>query len=570
MWLRNIVFVLLVATGLVALAANLFPKAAPPRVEDFQPSRFQDADFQSVVEKFNSAFRRQWAERNLHPAPRASALTIIRRLSLGLTGTIPSLQEIRQFQAYGGPEPIQWWLAGILKDRRYADYLAERLARAYVGTEDGPFILYRRRRFVSWLSDQLMENRPYDEIVRHLIADQGLWTDKPATNFITVTIENNKKPNPERLAGQVSRAFLALRLDCAQCHDHPFEEWKQEQFQALAAFFGGVRQGFTGIYDSNGVYHMEDRRTKKKIVVEPNVPFLPELRPSHGTLREQLAHWVTHRENRYFARAMANRMWALMTGKPLIEPVDNIVADASSYPLLEQLDILAEDFAAHHFDLHRLIQVIAATEAFQRSSCASNGFVDGEYASVLALSPVAPGISSLPWGAMYLTAGELTPAHVQTWAVFPLTPLRPEQMVGGLLQSASLQTIDSESHILVRIATAAGQNEFIKRYGDAGKNELEPQTGTLPQRLLLMNGKLVKEKTEQGIFNASSRIAMLAPDDKKAVETAYLAVLSRLPTAEESALFEKWLAGTKGKQRARTLEDIYWVLINSMEFSLNH
>ena len=135
---------------------------------------------------------------------------------------------------------MPWWLDHILQDRRFADYFAERLARTFVGTEDGPFILYRRRRFVTWLEEQLAHNRPYDQLVRELIAGTGLWTDKPATNFLSVTCQpdHQNQPDPVRLAGRVTRAFLGLRLDCAQCHNHPFADWKQADFQGLSAFFG--------------------------------------------------------------------------------------------------------------------------------------------------------------------------------------------------------------------------------------------------------------------------------------------------------------------------------------------
>ena len=193
------------------------------------------------------------------------------------------------------------------------DYFAERLARAYVGAENGPFLLYRRRRFVSWLADQLAQNRPYDALVRDLIADDGLWTDKPATNFVTVTAQQDKQnqPDPVRLAGRVTRAFLGLRLDCAQCHDaKPPSEWKKIDFEGLSAFFGQTHVGFTGVGDGAGDYVVEDRRTKTQRTVEPRVPFAAELLPEQGTRRQRLAAWVTHPKNPYFARAAVNRVWA--------------------------------------------------------------------------------------------------------------------------------------------------------------------------------------------------------------------------------------------------------------------
>ena len=208
----------------------------------------------------------------------------MRRLTLALCGTIPSLEEIRQFEARPPRQRLEGFVSDLLRDRRTADYLAERFARALVGTEDGPFIQFRRRRFTTWLSDAILANRPYDAVVRDLVADQGLWTDHPATNFISVTFsEEAKSPDPERLAARVSRVFLGVRIDCAQCHDHPFQPWKQADFRGLAAFFGGVASSLRGIIDHENLYQPVDRKTKKAVKVEPRVPFHPELLPSAGT-----------------------------------------------------------------------------------------------------------------------------------------------------------------------------------------------------------------------------------------------------------------------------------------------
>jgi hypothetical protein len=156
------------------------------------------------------------------------------------------------------------------------------------------------------------------------------------------------------------------------------------------------------------------------------------------------------------------------------------------------------------------------------------------------------------------------------WAAFPLTRLRPEQVVGSLLQAASVTTIDHQSSIVVRAARALGQAGFVEQYGDTGQDEFGEHGGTIPQRLVLMNGELVKQATQQGLGNASSQIARFAPDDETAVEAAYLSVLSRRPSPEERAHFAARLAGTRGGARAERMEDLCWCLINSTEFSWNH
>jgi hypothetical protein len=542
MWKRNLLFLGLLIGGVGALGANLMPPREPKAATRYDAGAYQAADFRASVEKVDASFREQWKQQKIDPAQPAPHLAVARRLSLGLMGAVPSLEEIRQLESLPESERLPWWIDHILQDRRCANYLAERLARACVGTEDGPFILYRRRRFVDWLANQVIRNRPYDEVVRDLIATDGLWTDKPATNFISVTSKPDKKnqPDPIRLAGRVTRAFLGLRLDCAECHNHPFADWKQADFRGLAAFFGQTQVGFTGIHEGTGEFKAMDKKLEKERIILPRVPFSPELLPDgQGPVlnrRQRLAWWVTDRKNPYFAKAAVNRVWAIVTGRPLIEPVDNLQTEDAPPGMQSVLGILAEDFASSGFDLKRLIRVIASALVFRLDSAIDR---------------------------------DATDADEKTWAVFPLTRLRPEQVMGGVIQAASVTTIDSESHILVRLTRLTNQNDFVKRYGDRGEDEFGGRGGTIPQRLLLMNGTLIHERIKPGPFSAPTRLAWLAPDDPKAIESAYLAALTRRPTAEELDHFSNLMQDTR-LGRAERLEEMYWALINSTEFSWNH
>jgi hypothetical protein len=536
MWQRNLLFVGLVGGGLLILVSQLIPAREPRPSTDWDRAAYSDASFRDVVDRVDRSFRQHWQANGIEPAGPATDLTIARRLSLGLMGTIPSLEEIRQFEWQAPEDRLPWWIDHLLQDRRFDDYFAERLARAFVGTEDGPFLLYRRRRFVTWLSEQLANKVPYDHIVRELITAQGIWTDRPAGNFLTVTSQQNKnnQPDPIRLAGRVTRAFLGLRLDCAECHNHPYAPWKQSDFQGLAAFFSQTHLGLIGLYDDDkGEFEAKDRRSEEKRVVPPQVPFAPELLPAEGTRRERLAAWVTDARNPYFARAAVNRVWALLLGRPLVDPVDNLETDAD---LPAALQILADDFAAHGFDLRRLIRVIASTEVFRLDSAADRDTSEEEE---------------------------------KAWAVFPLTRLRPEQVIGGLIQSSSLRTINSDSHIVTRLVKFFQTNDFVKRYGDSGEDDFSGRGGTIPQRLLLMNGELVRERIKSDPFNATARIGLLTRDNDLAVEVAYLAVLTRRPTPEEADHFRRCL-DSKSENRNQQIEDLYWALINSTEFSWNH
>ncbi|MFM8273868.1 MAG: DUF1549 domain-containing protein, partial [Gemmata sp.] len=262
MWGRNILFVGVVGGALFALWASLFPLSTGARRLKFDGSQALTPDFRTVVRHLDDSFRAEWAGKELRPAGRADDLTVARRLSLALTGSVPSLEEIRQFEQQPPETRLDGWASHLLRDRRHSDYFAERLARAYVGHEDGPLIAYRKRRFVSWLGDELHRNAAYGSLVGQMVSAQGLNTDTPGVNFIAATYDENRKgPDPEKLAVRVSRAFLGLRIDCAQCHDHFLEPaWKQRHFQALAAFFGQTRHAVTNVHDTNrGEYRFEDR-----------------------------------------------------------------------------------------------------------------------------------------------------------------------------------------------------------------------------------------------------------------------------------------------------------------------
>jgi hypothetical protein len=541
---RDLVFLGLVGGGLAILGTNLIPPARPTPTTGHDSRSYQSLEFRRAVSQVDHLFEQHWETEKLAAAQPAPDLIVARRLALGLMGTIPSLEELRQFESLPPAERIPWWIDHILKDRRYAEHLAERFRRVYCGSDEGPFVLYRGSRFRTWLADQFAQHRPYNALVRDLIAGSGLWTDQPSTNFITATslAQMKNQPDPVKLAGRVTRAFLGLRLDCAQCHNHPFAAWKQSDFEGFTAFFGQTHVGFTGVQDGGGEYRVEEKKTREMRVVPPSVPFASDLLPKTGSRRSQLAAWVTHPKNPYFARATVNRMWAILTGRPLVEPVDNLEPTGSpgdnsmSRLGAEVLRVLGDDFAEHGFDLQRLIRQIASTRVFQIDSAA-------EF--------------------------DITEAHEEAWAVFPLTRLRPEQVAGSTIQAAALATLDTDSHILVRLMKFGQQNDFIKRYGDELDDEFDQRGGTIPQRLLMMNGALVREKIKENPLNASTRIAWLAPSDAKAVEVAYLATLSRRPTPEEATHFTAYLRDSSLK-RTHKLEDIYWSLVNSTEFSWNH
>jgi len=226
----------------------------------------------------------------------------------------------------------------------------------------------------------------------------------------------------------------------------------------------------------------------------------------------------------------------------------------------EVLNRLARDFIDHNFDLRRLIRVIVALRVYRLDSSYDEEYTEAHeaFVSVMAPSWVEP---------MQRLADERADSREKLLAVFPMTRLRSDQVALSLLQSCSLTTVNRESFFLVRFKFSDEHKKFVERYGDSGEDDFEGQGGTIPQRLLLMNGNLVKEHTKEDLGNSSSRVAALSPNDPKAIEIAYLTTLTRRPTPEEREHFERRLSG---HNKAQALEDLYWALLNSTEFAWNH
>ena len=541
---------LLVVVGIVGLVASAARSSSIPSRRDLSRKPVVAAEsmiaVESIVTNIDRLFADQWRESGIEPAVPADELTLFRRLSLVLHGTAPSLEEIRQFESDRSGDRIGRWTSRMLADRRFANYFARRFSRFLVGADEGQFVVFRRDRFWAWLGEQLHLNRPYDEIVREMISQRGLWTDKPEVNFVAAVV-NEGVVDHNKLAGRTVRAFLGQRIDCAQCHNHPFADWKQSQFEGLAACYGQVNISAVGVEDNNvdkgaAPYRLQDRLTLEDRDIEPAVPFHPEWMPDEGRTRERLAAWVTHPANRRFDRAIVNRVWGLMFGRPWIQPVDDLPNpnDASIDPT-DFLDVLGADFRAHGCDLKRLVSTIAATRVFR-------------------LSSQHPAFET----------GDKTEEVEQIWAAFPISRLRPEQVIGSMLQASSLKTLDQKSHWTMRAVRFFRELDFVKEYGDLGDDELTERAGTIPQALLRMNSDFAAEWTKSTILSAAGRISGMSPDDEICLDNCFLVCLTRHPTAEERATMIKQLEGTTGDIRSNLVEDIFWTLFNSPEFCWEH
>ena len=504
-----------------------------------------DQRLDTAVAQLNQYFQQQWQQAGLQPAAQADELTVFRRLSLALFGCVPALAEIKAFEQDQQPDRLDRWIVRMLQDDRFGRYFADRLARSLTGVEQGPLFIFRRDRLRDWLAEQLLQDASWGRMTRELIAAEGLWTDQPAANFITIARLENEELDEVKLAGRTARAFLGQRIDCAQCHDHPFDpQWKQRHFEGLAAWYCQATVSLAGVTDFDRdknqqpvVYKVAEpgKDQQSGRAVDPAVPFNEDWLPTSGSLRSRLAAWVTHPDNRRFERAIANRIWGLMVGRPLLDPVDDLPhPEDGAAP--DALDLLGAEFRRRGERLSVLIRLIALSQPWQLSS------------------------ESLEQDVRLLRQQQ------DHWAVFPLVRLRPEQVIGSLFQAGRVRMVDQNSHPLIRFQKLTSENDFIQEYGDAGEDELNAQSGTITQSLLKMNGRFTADSLKVDLLTGPAEVLQLSPDDATIIENSFLMCLTRRPSDEEQQYFLEQLKDN----RNQAVEDLFWALFNSPEFSWNH
>jgi hypothetical protein len=338
-----------------------------------------------------------------------------------------------------------------------------------------------------------------------------------------------KNASPENLAAAVSRTFLGIRLECAQCHDHPFAKWSQDQFWSQAAFFGGLKKQ-TGSLLSPLTERIENREIASPRLGEKAIPatFLvgkPPVWKDSQSPRAVLADWLTSPANPYFARAAANRVWSQFFGAGLVHPIDDFREDnPPSDPAL--LDDLAAALVDSGFDLTYLIRGIALSQAYQRTSRRTHASQDE---------------TPLP-------------------ARMPVKALSGEQFLDSFL----LATCDrGDDDRLGR------RQQFLSRFALVG-SLAEPET-SVQQALTLQNGQLVARATDVSqspVLIAITQTPFMTRETR--IESLYVATLSRRPTEGEHSLLEQFIASAGPDRENERLADIFWMLLNCAEFRLNH
>jgi hypothetical protein len=482
--------------------------------------------------------RTKWAKLNLTPSPLADDSTFLRRAYLDAIGTLPTPEEVRSFLADSSPNKRAEWVDKILARSEYADFWALKWGDLLRNQRGGQREHQRGTyAFHAWIRKALASNMPYDKFVRSVIAAQGTVDQHPPVIWYRTVRNLTHQTN------DTAQLFLGTRINCAQCHNHPYEKWSQEDYYRLQAFFARVGKKSGEIAQEPAIYVKPDgavRHPKTGKVMAPRGLDGPEITFTEDEdPRQGLVDWMASPDNPFFARAMVNRLWGHFLGRGLVEPIDDMRAtNPPSNPAL--LDALARDFVEHKFDVKHLIRAIMTSTTYQLSS-----------------EPTAGNIQDRQ---NYATAyPRRLPAEVMLDAIGQVTGVQEE--FNGLPKGTRTIQLPDES-----IASY-----FLDVFGRPTREtpcECErPREADLAQALELLNSNQLQNKVGSSQGRLFALIEAKATDNA-IIEDLYLAALGRLPQPSEVDSLTAYIAAQKDRKAA--LEDVAWAVLNTKEFLFNH
>jgi hypothetical protein len=534
--------------GLCCLAFAAAPgRAAPESTPQKSAAPEAGSTVAAVAARIDQLIAAHWAERGVKPAPLADDAEFMRRAYLDLTGRIPRVSAVRAFLEGQSPDRRRRLVERLLESPGYVEHFSN-VWRTVLLSEAVQRNQGEAASIQAWLKVQIRTNAPYDQMVREILtaptpfgtAGPGAPAPVRGNGLAPTAFYQANEFKAENLASATSRIFLGVRLECAQCHDHPFASWKKTNFWEYAAFFAGVtpRRGVTGFAPG------QEPLVKPRSIRMPGTDKFVEARFLSGQpprwkpaidSRVTLAQWVTAADNPYFARTAVNRIWAHFFGTGLNDPVDEEPNEANPVSHPDLLAELTREFIAHKYDVPFLIRAITASRTYQLTS----------------------------------TVTDPTQNEPRTFAHMAVKGLTAEQLFASLAEATGYRegTVNPQAGGFRPVSTRA---EFLAKFASQDR-PTEARTSIL-QALSLMNGRFIADSTS---VERSTTLAAVADapflDTAGRIEVLYLATLTRPPRPEEAGRLIAYVnsGGPRRDERA-ALADVFWALLNSPEFILNH
>ncbi len=472
----------------------------------------------------------------LAPSEVCDDATFLRRAFLDITGTLPAPEEVQRFTDDKDPAKRDRLVDQLLGRKEFADLWVMKWAELLeIRSRDNMVYPKAALLYFEWLRDQILTNVPLDRIVQELLTASGSNLRNPPANYYQI------EPDTLKLAENTAQVFMGMRIQCAQCHNHPFDRWTLNDYYSFAAFFTQVGRKPGDDPRETVIFDRHDGEVKHPVtgaVMRPK--FLggdvPDLKGE--SRREVLARWLTSPQNPYFARNVANIVWAHFLGRGIIEPVDDVrISNPPSNPDL--LEALAAKFIDYKYDFKRLVRDICTSRTYHLSSRPNqtNGLDDRNFSKA---------------AIRRIRAEVLLDCISQVTATQDKFP--------GLPRGARA----------VQIADGNTETYFLTTFGRASRTtvcscevKIDPN---LSQALHLLNGDTLQTKIEQG--GVVKSLLKQGQSPEQIIDDLYLRCLARRPTDQESAQLQEFFKNCANPEQV--LNDVFWSLLNAKEFVFNH
>lgn len=473
----------------------------------------------------------------IYPSELCSDEVFLRRVYLDVAGAVPDAETTAKFLKDSNANKRELVIDQLLDRKEFTDMWVMKFAELLqIRTDDNNGVSYKSTLlYFNWIKDRIASNMPMDQIVRELLTAKGGTFVSPATNYYQIERDNLK------ITENVAQVFMGMRIQCAQCHDHPFDQWTQDDYYSFASFFSQVGRKRGADPRESIIYNRNSGEINHPIHKKPMPPkFLggetPEI--EKGTDRRQvLADWLASPDNPFFARNLANIVWSHFFGQGIIEPVDDVrISNPPSNP--ELLDKLASQFTEYNYDFKKLVRDVCNSRAYQLSTRTNPSNED----------------------------------DLRNFARAQLRRMRAEVLLDVISQVTQtknkFQGLPLGARAL-QIADGRFSNYFLTTFGRATRETvcscevvMEPN---MSQALHLLNGDVTNSRINQGKV-----VQTMLKDGKSPaliIDDLYLRCYSRLPRENEKA---NLLASIDSEDPTESLTDIFWALLNSKEFIFNH
>lgn len=520
--------------------APLPPRSALLTEEDWQRAPLtplEPGEIDQLVAK-------ELQESKITPAPLTTDEQFIRRVYLDLTGELPVPADVEEFVASSDPQKRSHLIDQLLASDEYAQhwsrYWREVVTARLVDNRPG-----LSRGFEEWMFEQLKSNRSWGQIATAIITAQGqIRFDELEKNGAVYFLAAHRGTDADNeRAAETSRVFMGIQIQCAQCHDHPFDQWKRVQFHELAGYFARMRErpvrseedkkkviGFELVSAPRGEHEMPSKEDPKKtFITYPRFldGYGPPASAGDQERRRVLARQIVSRGNYWFAGAYVNRIWGVLMGQSFYEPVDDMGPKKEAvFPAV--LTRLTGVFRGDNYDVKQLLRDIMNSDTYQRQ----------------------------------IRLGEGGEQHLHFAAAYP-TRLSADALWESLVNV--LGRLGPPPREKIKARQPQGLEAFFKtEFSNDPSLKADEVEGSVAQALLLMNNTQLNQKMKAQGSNLLGRILKAYPDDADALRMLYLRTLARKPTERELSRCRQYIV--TANSRAEGYEDILWALLNSTEF----